>query len=147
MIKPEMPSIFKEFKDFISRGNVIDMAVGIIVGAAFTAIVTSLVQDIIMPPIGLMLGGLDFSNLFMPLNGEVYPSLKAATDAGAPVFAYGSFINAIVKFLIVSFVIFMLVRQVNKLKQEAAVEEAAAPSVPTAEQLLLAEIRDLLKQK
>lgn len=145
MIKPAIPSIFKEFKAFISRGNVIDMAVGIIVGAAFTAIVTSLVQDIIMPPIGLMLGGLDFSNLFLSLNGEIYPNLKAATDAGAPVFAYGSFINAVVKFLIVSFVIFMLVRQVNKLKQEAAAEEATA--APTPEQVLLTEIRDLLKQK
>lgn len=140
-------SIFKEFKAFISRGNVIDMAVGIIVGAAFTAIVTSLVQDVITPPLGLIMGGMDFSNLFVSLNGTQYATLDAAKEAGAPVLAYGSFLNAVIKFLIVSFVIFMLVRLINKLKHEQAKEDAAAPAAPSATETLLTEIRDLLKAK
>lgn len=140
-------SILQEFKAFISRGNVIDMAVGIIVGAAFTAIVTSLVQDIITPPLGLILGGLDFSNLFWSLNGTHYTTLEEATKAGAPILAYGSFLNAVIKFLIVSFVIFMLVRLINKLKKEQAAEDAATPPAPNKSEVLLEEIRDLLKSK
>ncbi len=140
-------SLLKEFKAFISRGNVIDMAVGIIVGAAFTAIVTSLVQDVITPPLGLIIGNMDFSNLFLSLNGTEYATLEEATKAGAPVLAYGSFLNAIIKFLIVSFVIFMLVRLINKMKHEQAQEDAAAPAAPTSTDVLLTEIRDLLKNK
>lgn len=140
-------SILQEFKAFISRGNVIDMAVGIIIGAAFTAIVTSLVQDVITPPLGLILGGMDFSNLFLSLNGAEYATLDEATKAGAPILAYGSFLNAIIKFLIVSFVIFMLVRLINKLKKEQAAEDAATPAAPSATEILLTEIRDLLKTK
>lgn len=140
-------SILQEFKAFISRGNVIDMAVGIIIGAAFTAIVTSLVQDVITPPLGLILGGMDFSNLFLSLNGAEYATLDEATKAGAPILAYGSFLNAVIKFLIVSFVIFMLVRLINKLKKEQAAEDAATPAAPSASEVLLTEIRDLLKTK
>ncbi len=136
----------KEFKAFISRGNVIDLAVGIIMGAAFTAIVTSLVQDVIMPPIGWVMGGLDFSSFFVALNGESYASLKAAQDAGAPTINYGLFINAIIKFLIVSWAVFWLVKVVSRIKKA----EEAAPSTPPApvrSEVLLEEIRDLLAKK
>lgn len=136
-------SILNEFKAFISRGNVIDLAVGIIIGAAFTAIVSSLVGDIVMPVIGWLMHGIDFSNFFVALNGEGYASLKAAKDAGAPVIAYGQFINAVINFLIVSFVIFTVVKQVNRFKRH----EAAAPAAPTASETLLAEIRDLLRSR
>jgi large conductance mechanosensitive channel len=134
--------MLKEFKNFIARGNVFDMAVGIIMGAAFTAIVNSAVADLIMPIIGVATSGVDFGDKFLALNGEVYDSLKAAKDAGAPVITYGVFLNAVINFVIVSFVIFMLVKQVNRLKKE----EAAAPSEPPAEVKLLSEIRDLLKK-
>jgi large conductance mechanosensitive channel len=129
-----------EFREFISRGNVIDLAVGIIVGAAFTAIVNSLVSDILMPPLGFLLGGIDFSNYFVDLSGGNYPALKAAQDAGAATINYGLFINAVIKFLIVSFAVFLLVRQVNRFRQ---VKPAAKP----AQEKLLEEIRDLLKQR
>ena len=139
--------MLNEFKDFIAKGNVMDMAVGIIIGAAFTAIVTSLVADLINPLIGLFTGGLDFTNNYAVLAGEVPAgaSLEAAREAGASVFAYGSFIMAIINFLIIAFVVFMLVRYVNKIKdaaskKEEVVEEAAGPS----ELDLLAEIRDAL---
>ena len=136
-------SIIQEFKSFIARGSVIDLAVGIIIGAAFTGIVNSLVGDLIMPVIGWLMSGIDFSNFFFTLNGQEYASVKAAKDAGAPVIAYGQFINAVINFLIVSFVIFMLVKQVNRLKKA----EAAAPSAPPREVVLLEEIRDLMKIK
>ncbi len=136
-------SIIQEFKSFIARGSVIDLAVGIIIGAAFTGIVNSLVGDLIMPVIGWLMSGIDFSNFFLTLNGQEYASVKAAKDAGAPVVAYGQFINAVINFVIVSFVIFMLVKQVNKLKKA----EAAAPSAPAREVVLLEEIRDLMKIK
>ena len=136
-------SILQEFKSFIARGSVIDLAVGIIIGAAFTGIVNSLVADLIMPLIGWLMSGIDFSNFFFTLNGQEYASVKAAKDAGAPVVAYGQFINAVINFLIVSFVIFMLVKQVNRLKKA----EAAAPSAPAREVVLLEEIRDLMKIK
>lgn len=134
--------MLKEFKNFIARGNVFDMAVGIIIGAAFTTIVNSMVGDLIMPIIGVLTSGIDFSDLFVALDGNEYANLKAAKDAGAAVISYGVFINAVINFLIVSFVIFMMVKQVNRLKKE----EAAAPSEPPADVKLLSEIRDLLKK-
>jgi large conductance mechanosensitive channel len=135
--------MFQEFKAFISRGNVIDLAVGIIIGAAFTGIVNSLVNDIIMPPIGLVLGGIDFSNLYLNLSGGSYPSLKAAQDAGAATINYGVFINAIIRFVIVAFAVFILVKQVNRLYRKPA----GPPPPPPAEEVLLTEIRDILKAK
>ncbi len=135
--------MFKEFKAFIAKGNVMDMAVGIIIGAAFTAIVTSLVGDILMPFIGVFSAGMDFSNLFVALDGNEYATLAAAQEAGAPIIAYGVFINAVINFLIVAFVIFMLVKQINRLKAE----EAAAPATPPADVKLLKEIRDILKKQ
>ena len=135
--------MFKEFKAFIAKGNVMDMAVGIIIGAAFTAIVTSMVGDILMPVIGMATNGMDFSNLFVALDGNTYATLAAAEEAGATVVKYGVFLNAVINFLIVAFVIFMLIKQVNRLKQE----EAKAPAVPPADIVLLKEIRDLLKKK
>ena len=139
--------MLKEFKDFIAKGNVMDMAVGIIIGAAFTAIVTSLVDDLINPIIALFTGGLDFSNMFVNLGDGNYTSLTAARDAGAPVFAYGSFIMAVINFLIVAWVVFMLVKMVNRVKDAAAKKEEAAPAPagPT-EVELLTEIRDALKK-
>ena len=108
--------MLKDFRDFAARGNVIDLAVGVIIGAAFGKIVTSAVDDLIMPPIGMALGGVDFKDLFVALNGAAYPSLAAAKAAGAPVVAYGNFINTIIQFLIVAFVVFLMVRQFNRLK-------------------------------
>ena len=116
--------MLKEFKEFAMKGNVLDMAIGIIIGAAFGKIVTSLVGDLLMPPIGKLMGNLDFSNLFIPLDGKTYASLAAAKAAGAPTVNYGVFVNTVIDFLIVSFVIFLLVRQINRLKKEAP---AAAP--------------------
>lgn len=141
--------MFNEFKEFISRGNVMDMAVGIIMGAAFTAIVNSMVGDLIMPVIGVITSGVDFADKFVALNGEAYASLKAAKDAGAPVVTYGVFINAVINFLIVSFAIFMLVKGVNRLKRKAEESGAkdAPPAQPPQDVVLLAEIRDLLAKK
>jgi large conductance mechanosensitive channel len=136
-----------EFKTFIARGNVMDMAVGIIMGAAFTTIVKSLVSDVIMPPIGLVTGGVDFTNLFINLGEGEFESLKAAQEAGAATINYGVFLNAVISFLIVAFVVFMLVKQVNRLKDMAEKEEEAAPEAPaepSAEEKLLTEIRDLM---
>jgi len=141
--------MLNEFKDFIAKGNVMDMAVGIIIGAAFTAIVSSLVGDLINPIIGLVMGGIDFTNMYVVLSGEVPAgaSLDAAREAGAAVFAYGAFITAIINFLIIAFVVFMLVRYVNKIKDAATKAEEApaeeAPAGPT-ELDLLTEIRDAL---
>ncbi len=136
--------MLNEFKEFAMRGNVVDLAVGIIIGGAFGKIVTSLVNDIIMPPIGLAMGGVDFSNLFINLSGAPYASLAAAKEAGAPVIGYGSFINTTLDFVIVAFAIFLLVRAINRLKKAAP---PPAPPGPTAEQKLLGEIRDLLKAR
>ena len=111
--------MLKEFKDFAMRGNVLDLAVAVALGAAFGAIVTSLVNDILMPPIGLASGGLDFKDLFLSLNDQSYATLDEARAAGAPVIAYGSFINAVISFLIVAFAIFLLVKQVNRFKKPA----------------------------
>jgi large conductance mechanosensitive channel len=139
-------SLFSEFKTFAMRGNAIDLAVGVVVGAAFTGIVNSLVKDVINPPLGLLLGGIDFSNFFVVLRGAgPYPTLKAAQDAGAVVLSYGQFINAIINFLIVAFAIFMVVRQINRLTTPKPVETPAEPPPPPEIQLLR-EIRDLLKE-
>lgn len=142
-----MKKIFKEFGDFIKRGNVIDLAVAVIIGGAFSNIVTSLVNDIIMPVISLLTGGIDFTNLFISLNGETYATLAEAEAAGASVLAYGSFIQAVINFLIIAFVIFMVVKAMNKMmslkKKKETKEEAPAKS---DEVVLLEEIRDLLKK-
>ena len=121
---PKAPGWVAEFKAFVSRGNVIDLAVGVIIGAAFGAVVTSLVNDVIMPPIGKVLGGMDFKDLFIALDGGAYKTLEEVKKAGVPAIAYGSFINAIINFLIVAFAIFILVKQVNRFK---APEPAPAP--------------------
>ena len=140
--------MLKEFKDFAVKGNVLDMAVGIIIGAAFGTVVKSLVSDVIMPPIGLALGGVDFSNLFVTVGeGSVagpYGTLAAAQEAGAVTINYGMFANEVISFTIVAFAVFMLVRSFNKLKKEEAAAPAAPPA-PSAEETLLGEIRDLLK--
>jgi large conductance mechanosensitive channel len=137
--------MLKEFRDFAMRGNVIDLAFGVIIGVAFGAIVSSLVNDIIMPPIGYIAGGLDFSSYFITLkpDGVTYDSLKAAKDAGAVTINYGVFINAIINFVIIAFALFMVVKQINRFKRK---EEAAAPAGPTPTEALLAEIRDELKK-
>ena len=143
--------MLREFKEFAMRGNVLDMAVGIIIGAAFGTIVNSLVTDVIMPPVGLALGGVDFTNMFVTLREGAkaagpYASLAAAKDAGAVTLNYGMFVNSIVSFLIVAFAIFMIVKGANSLKQQQA-EAPAAPPAPTADQKLLAELRDILRAK
>ena len=135
--------MLKEFKDFAMRGNVVDMAVGIIIGAAFGKIVSSLVADVIMPPIGLALGGVDFSNLYVDLSGAGYATLALAEEAGAPLIKYGAFINVVLDFLIVAFAIFMVIKGLNKMKK-AEEEKPAEPPKPSAEEKLLTEIRDLL---
>jgi len=119
--------MIKEFKDFVMRGNVLDLAVAVIIGAAFGAIVKSLVDDVLMPPIGYLLGGVDFANLFITLGDGSYDSLAAAQEAGAATINYGLFLNAIINFLIIAFVIFLIVRSVKSLKKE----EEAAPAEPT----------------
>lgn len=140
--------MFGEFKKFIARGNVMDMAVGIIMGAAFTAIVNSMVADLINPFIGVATSGVNFEDQYITLDGSEYATLAAAQEAGAPVVTYGVFINAVINFLIVSFVVFMLVKGVNKVK-EAAEEEPKSPATPKPSQdiVLLTEIRDLLAKK
>jgi len=137
----------REFKQFAMRGNVVDMAVGIIIGAAFGKIVSSLVADILMPPIGKLMGNVDFSNLFIVLGAGSYPSLAAAKAAGAATLNYGIFINTVIDFIIVAFAIFLMIKGINALRRR---EEAKAvpppPPGPSAEEKLLAEIRDLLKK-
>lgn len=142
--------MLKEFKEFAMKGNMLDMAVGIIIGAAFGAIVTSLVKDVIMPPIGLLLGGVDFANMFLVLKEGAtapapYVDIAAASAAGAVTLNYGTFINSIVSFLIVAFSVFLLVKGVNKLRREKPAEpEVPAPTPEDV--LLLREIRDSLKR-
>jgi len=141
--------MFKEFRDFALRGNVIDLAIGVIIGAAFGAIVSSLVDDVFMPVIGLILSGLDFSNLFIVLNNPdnvPVPSVAAAKAAGVATLNYGLFINAVVKFLIVAFVLFLVVKGINRFRRKEA-EKPAAPAAPTASEKLLEEIRDLLRAR
>jgi len=122
--------MFKEFKEFAMRGNVVDMAVGIIIGAAFGRIISSLVNDVIMPPIGLLLGKVDFSSLFVNLSGTPYATLADAKKAGAAVIAYGAFLNTILDFVIVALVIFLLIRQMNKLKRQPAPAAATTKECP-----------------
>ena len=138
--------MFQEFKAFIMRGNVLDLAVAVIIGAAFGAIVTSLVNDIIMPPVGILLGGVDFTNLYINLSGGSYDSLAAAQEAGAATINYGVFINTIIRFLIIAFAIFMIVRIANRMEKE---KQEAPPPPPelSSEEKLLAEIRDLLREQ
>ena len=136
-----------EFKQFALRGNVLDMAVGIVIGVAFGAIVSSLVDDIIMPPLGLVLGGMDFSQLFVVLSGEGdFNTIEQATEAGAVTWNIGLFINAVLKFVIVAFALFLVVKGFNRLrrKQDVAPEAPDAPTTPPRAELLLEEIRDLL---
>jgi large conductance mechanosensitive channel len=136
--------MLNEFKTFIMRGNVLDLAVGIIIGAAFTGIVNSLVSDIIMPPVGWVMGNIDFKDYFFSLSGGEYTTLKAAKEAGAATINYGLFLNQVINFLIVGFAVFMIVRQANRFlrKQEAD----AKPAPLTTTEKLLAEIRDSLKK-
>jgi len=134
-----------EFKKFAMRGNVVDMAVGIVIGAAFGKIVSSFVNDVIMPPIGMIMGNVDFSQLFINLSGEDYASLAAAQEAGAPTINYGIFINTVLDFVIVAFAIFMVIRGMNKMKKKEE-EKPAEPPKPSDEVLLLQEIRDALKK-
>ncbi len=137
------PAWLREFKAFIMRGNVIDLAVGIVIGASFTAIVASAVEDLLNPLIGLLIGGIDFSNLFVVITGERQPSLEATRQGGAAVLAFGKFINAIIKFVIVGFAVFWMVKLLSRLQAK----EAAKPAVPTASEVLLTEIRDALRAK
>ncbi|MHC5010346.1 MAG: large conductance mechanosensitive channel protein MscL [Planctomycetota bacterium] len=135
--------MLKEFKKFALKGNMLDMAVGIIIGAAFGTVVKSLVSDVIMPPIGKLMGGVDFSNLYLNLSGEAFESYEKAKEAGAAVIGYGAFLNNVISFLIVAWAVFMLVKGFNKMKAK----EEAAPPGPTMDQELLTEIRDLLKSQ
>jgi large conductance mechanosensitive channel len=136
--------MLKEFKEFAMRGNVMDMAVGIIIGAAFGKIVTSLVNDVVMPPIGLLMGNADFSDLFVNLSmDQTFASVAEAEAAGAPIIKYGMFINTVLDFVIVAFAIFLLIRALNRLKRKQ--EAAPPPPAISTEEKLLAEIRDLLR--
>jgi large conductance mechanosensitive channel len=141
-----MSGFFQEFKEFAMRGSVVDLAVGIVIGTAFGAIVNSLVADVIMPPLGLVLGQVDFSDLYLNLSGQDYPSLQAARDAGAPVIAYGTFINSVINFVIIALAIFVVIKGMNqpRRKQEQAPEETP---VPPRQETLLEEIRDILKTR
>jgi large conductance mechanosensitive channel len=136
--------MLKEFREFAMRGNVLDMAIGVIIGGAFGKIVSSLVSDVLMPPLGLLLGKVDFSSLFLNMSGTPQPSLAAAKAAGAPTLNYGVFLQSVFDFIIIAFVIFMLVKQVNRFKKEAP---PALPAGPTNEEKLLMEIRDALKDR
>ena len=141
-----MSGFFREFQEFALRGNVVDLAIGIIIGVAFGAVVNSLVEDVIMPPLGLIIGNVDFADLFINLSGQDYVSLAAAREAGAPVIAYGAFINVVINFVVVALAVFLLVKGMNRLrrKQEQAPEELA---VPPRQEVLLEEIRDILKTR
>lgn len=135
--------MLNEFKAFIFKGNVLDLAVGIIIGAAFTGIVNSLVSDMLMPPIGMLMGGIDFKDYFINLSGGEYATLAAAKAAGAATINYGVFLNQVINFLIVGFAIFMLVKQANRVMKK----QEAAPAAPPRQEILLEEIRDVLKNK
>ena len=138
-------SMMNEFKQFAMKGNVLDMAVGVIIGGAFGKIVSSVVSDILMPPIGLLMGRVDFSSLFIPLSEEAAgKSLAAAKAAGAPTINYGVFLQTVLDFVILAFVIFFVVKQVNRFKAQPA---PASPPAPSKEEVLLTEIRDILKKQ
>ena len=136
--------MLEEFKKFAMRGNVVDMAVGIIIGAAFGKIVSSFVNDVVMPPIGMLMGGVDFSNLFVNLGEGAFESLAAAEAAGAPIIKYGVFVNTVLDFLIVAFAVFMAIKAMNSMKKKEE-EKPAEPPKPSEEVQLLTEIRDSLK--
>jgi large conductance mechanosensitive channel len=136
--------MWQDFKEFIMRGNVLDLAIGVIIGAAFGSIVTSLVNDIIMPPIGLLLGQVDFSEIFLDISGQGYPTLAAAQEAGAATINIGVFLNTLINFLIIALVVFLIVRWFNRLTQAGKAEEAEEPTAepePSAEDLMLDELR------
>jgi len=135
--------MIQEFKEFIQRGNVVDLAVAVVIGGAFGKIVASFVDDVLMPPIGSVLGGADFSNLFINLSGKDFPSVAAAKAAGAPTLNYGLFINNIINFLIIAFAVFLVVKAINRMQKPAA---PPPPPGPTKDQQLLTEIRDILKK-
>jgi large conductance mechanosensitive channel len=144
MALPPVPSWVDEFKAFIARGSVVDLAVGVIIGASFGGVVTSLVKDIFNPIIGLFLGGVDFSNIFLPLNGKHYDTLDLAKAAGAPTVNIGLFINAVIQFLIMAFVIFWVIKGISRLNLRNL---GASTPAPTTTEVLLTEIRDLLKKE
>jgi large conductance mechanosensitive channel len=137
--------MMQEFKEFALKGNVVDLAVGVVIGGAFGKIVDSLVKDVIMPPIGMALGGVDFKQLYVNLGSTAFETLEAAEKAGAPVLKYGAFISTIVDFLIIAWAIFIAVKAINKMKREAP-PAPAAPAAPPEDVLLLREIRDALKK-
>jgi large conductance mechanosensitive channel len=136
--------MLKEFKEFAMRGNVVDLAVGVIIGGAFGKIVSSLTNDVILPVVGLVMGKVDFSNLFINLGDGTFATLKEATDAGAPVLKYGVFANTVLDFVILAFIIFLMIRAMNRLREAPP---PPAPPGPTPDQQLLTEIRDLLKSR
>ena len=140
-----MNQILKEFRDFAVKGNVVDMAVGVIIGAAFGKIISSLVGDILMPPIGKMMGGVDFSNLFFALGPEQYKTLDAAKTAGVATVNYGVFLNSVINFLVVALCVFLMVKAINLAKKKES-EAPKTPPPPAREVVLLEEIRDLLKK-
>lgn len=138
-------ALLQEFKEFINKGNVIDLAVGVIIGAAFGKITTSLVEDVITPPLGKLIGGVNFADLFIALDGKTYPSVAVAKQAGAATINYGNFLNVVLQFFIVAFAVFLLVKFVNRLRRTK--EDIAVAQEPPAQEKLLAEIRDLLKKQ
>lgn len=143
-------SFVKEFKEFVMRGNLIDMAVGVIIGGAFGKITASLVSDVFMPVLGIFTQGISFNQLYISLDGKKYETLAAAQEAGAAVVKYGAFIQAIVDFVIIAFVIFLFIKAINKMKKKEEEQVASTPPPapePSKEELLLAEIRDLLKSQ
>lgn len=143
-----MGNMIKEFRDFAVKGNVVDMAVGVIIGSAFGKIVSSLVSDILMPPIGKLMGGVDFSSLFVTLGPEQYKSLTEAQAAGAATLNYGVFINNVINFIIVAFCVFLIVKALTAAQKKDAVPAApAVPPAPPRQEVLLQEIRDLLSKK
>jgi large conductance mechanosensitive channel len=139
-------SFMSEFKEFATKGSVVDLAVGVIIGGAFGKIVGSLVDDIIMPVVGMIFGGLDFANYFIPLAGQTETVLAEAKKSGA-VLAYGSFVTVALNFVILAFIIFVMIKQINRLKREAPAEQPAAPPLPPEDVVLLREIRDALKKQ
>jgi large conductance mechanosensitive channel len=142
-----MSGLLKEFKEFAIKGNVVDMAVGIIIGAAFGTIVKSLVSDVIMPPIGVLMGGIDFADLFINLSGGSYATLEAAKKAGAVTLNYGAFINTVISFVIVAAAVFALIKGMNSLKRQEEEAAATEPPAPPRQEVLLEEIRDALLKK
>ena len=139
-------SLFSEFKAFINRGSVVDLAIGVIIGAAFGKIVASIVEDLLMPPIGRVAGNLDFTNLYIPLSDKITPGMPlAAAKAAGPVIAYGNFLTILINFIIVAFCVFLLVQAINRMKRKETLKPQE-PAAPTPELIVLTEIRELLKE-